>query len=177
MQRAIDPRFPIGEFRAPVERQSPDERASCIEQIAAAPDALRAAVVGLDQGQLDTPYRDGGWTLRQVVHHLADSHINSYVRFKLTLTESVPTIKTYDEAAWAELADASLPILVSLDLLESLHRRWVALLRSLDEQAWERRLNHPEIGVMRLDSLLALYAWHGRHHIAHITSLREQRGW
>ncbi len=135
-------------------------------------------MAGLSPEQLDTPYRPGGWTVRQVVHHVPDSHINSYIRFKLALTEPEPTIKPYDEALWAELADTpATPVEVSLTLLDSLHGRWVPLLRSLSGADFARQFRHPELGMVRLDGNLALYAWHGRHHVAHITSLRERMGW
>jgi uncharacterized damage-inducible protein DinB len=149
-----------------------------IDAIAATPARLRAAVAGLSESQLDTPYREGGWTVRQVVHHLPDSHINSYVRFKLAITEHQPTIKTYEEAAWAETLEArTAPIDISLDLLDALHARWVLFLRSLSAEDFQRTLNHPEHGLMTVDALLALYAWHGPHHIAHITGLRARKGW
>jgi uncharacterized damage-inducible protein DinB len=134
---------------------------------------LRAAVAGLSQEQLDTPYRPGGWTVRQVVHHVPDSHLNSYVRFKLALTEDAPTIKPYDEALWAQLPDAAAtPIETSLALLEALHHRWVRMLESTSETDFLRAFRHPEIGMIRLDQNLAMYAWHGKHHVAHITSRR-----
>jgi uncharacterized damage-inducible protein DinB len=155
----------------------PDERRAAIEEIRAAPARLRAALDGLDERQLDTPYRPGGWTLRQVAHHLPDSHLNAYIRCKLALTEDAPTIKPYDEAAWARLQDSRLCIDVSLRLLDAVHERWVVLLDSLSEAEWERTFVHPEVGVTRLDQLVALYAWHGRHHEAHVTSLRERMGW
>ena len=139
---------------------------------------MTAAVAGLDDRQLDTPYRPGGWTVRQVVHHYADSHANSYVRFRLALTEDAPVIKPYDEQRWAELPDAkSAPISVSLTLLSALHQRWVLLLRSLDDQTFARTFIHPELGEMRLDKTLGLYAWHCHHHVAHITNLRARQGW
>lgn len=141
--------------------------------MADAPARLRAAVSGLSEPQLDTPYRPGGWTVRQVVHHLPDSHINSYVRFKLALTEDTPTIKPYDEALWAKLPDAvATPIETSLRLMEGLHGRWVGLLESMSDTDFSRAFRHPEIGMVRLDQNLALYAWHGKHHVAHINSLR-----
>ena len=133
--------------------------------------------MGLDQSQIDTPYRPGGWTVRQVVHHLPDSHMNSYIRFKLGRTEVVPTIGLYREAEWAELADSRAPIEISLDLLEALHCRWVWLLRSFSSEDWAREIQHPEIGRIRLDTLLSLYQWHGPHHVAHILDLRERMGW
>jgi uncharacterized damage-inducible protein DinB len=143
-----------------------------------APAKLRAAVRGLSNQQLDTPYREGGWTVRQVVHHVPDSHLNSYIRFKWAMTEDEPTIKPYYEDRWAELQDSKVtPIEVSLTLLESLHQRWMLLLRSFREEDWKRKLRHPELGEMTLDHMLSLYAWHGRHHVAHITSLRERMGW
>ncbi len=149
-----------------------------IDQIAAAPVRMREAIARLSPAQLDTPYREGGWTVRQVVHHVPDSHLNSYIRFKLALTEDVPTIKPYDEARWAELSDThSTPIKTSLAMLDALHDRWVRLLRSMSETDFQRQLRHPELGTMTLDTLLALYSWHGRHHVAHITSLRQRRGW
>jgi uncharacterized damage-inducible protein DinB len=169
-----DPRYPVGKY----ERRdvlTPEERAAMIEQIAAAPQKLREAVAGLTSQQLETPYREGGWTLRQVVHHVPDSHMNSYVRFKLALTETTPTIRPYDEARWAELSDSvDTPPETSLQLLESLHDRWVRLLRAMSADDFQRTLNHPENGLMTLDAMLALYAWHGRHHVAHITSARER---
>jgi uncharacterized damage-inducible protein DinB len=170
-------RFPIGEFKR-VNALTDHERRASIEAIAEAPARLRAAVAGLGAEQLDTPYRTGGWTVRQVVHHLPDSHMNSYVRFKLALTEDEPTIKPYEEGLWAELADAkTTPIEPSLALLENLHRRWVLLLRSLTPPDLARKFRHPELGAVTLDENLALYAWHGCHHVAHITALRERNGW
>jgi len=172
-----DPRYPIGKLVLPTSAQ-PSEREEWIDQIEAAPAALRAAVAGLSGDQLDTPYRLGGWSVRQVVHHLPDSHMNAYVRFRLALTEEQPTIKTYREELWADLPDASsAPIDLSLDLLDKLHARWVLLLRGLEPGDFERTLVHPDNGVMTLDALLAMYAWHGRHHVAHVTALRERAGW
>ena len=174
---AADLRYPIGRFAAP-ELYDASSRAEFTAQIAAAPAALRRAVEGLDGPRLDTPYRPGGWTVRQVVHHLPDSHMNAYVRFKLALTEQEPTIRPYDEAAWARVPEAeSGPIGLSLDLLEALHVRWVASIRALPTEAFARTFRHPELGVMSLDRLLALYAWHGRHHVAHVTSLAAREGW
>jgi uncharacterized damage-inducible protein DinB len=167
----------------PVGRLSYDDdvtagkRTAWIRQIAETPGALRSAVSGLTEAQLDLPYRPGGWSVRQVVHHVPDSHLNAYIRFKWTLTEPNPTIKPYDQAAWATLADTRLtPIGVSLDLLDAVHRRWVVLLESLKEEDWARPLMHPENGPMTLDRLLQMYAWHGRHHVAHITELRKRDG-
>jgi hypothetical protein len=168
-----DLRYPIGPF-AYDGRMTDARRAECVARIAAAPARLRAAVAGLDDAQLDTPYRPGGWTVRQVVHHLPDSHINAYTRIRLALTEDTPTIKPYEEARWAELPDArTLPIDISLALLEALHARWVPLLRGLGAGDGARQLRHPEHGrLMPIDELIALYAWHGEHHIAHVTGLR-----
>lgn len=167
-----DLRFPIGDFKAD-ESISEEQRRRYIERIAGTPAKLRSAVEGLSPEQLDTPYRPGGWTVRQVVHHVPDSHLNSYIRFKLALTEDEPTIKPYDEARWAALPDSqATPVEVSLSLLESLHQRWVTLLRSLAPEDFARTLRHPERGLVSLDWMLGLYAWHGDHHVAHVTSLR-----
>jgi hypothetical protein len=172
-----DLRYPIGRFKRP-ERLTEEQRALHIGEIEKAPAQLKAAVTGLNAAQLDTPYRPSGWTVRQLVHHVPDSHMNSYMRCRLALTEEEPTIKPYDEARWAELADAKTsPIEPSLALLENLHKRWVLLLHSLAPSEWERTFRHPELGLMRLDQNLALYGWHGRHHIAHITALRARQGW
>jgi hypothetical protein len=165
----MDPRFPIGRFDRPSAPLNPGARAAYVDEIERMPSALRALTAGLTDRQLDTPYRQAGWTVRQVVHHLPESHMNAYVRFKLALTEDTPLIKTYEEARWAELPDAtSAPIGMSLDLLDALHRRWVTLLRSLTPAQFERTYRHPELGVMTLDAALALYAWHGTHHTAHV---------
>jgi uncharacterized damage-inducible protein DinB len=172
-----DPRYPIGNFHFDGP-PSLDQRTQLIEEIEQAPVALRDAVKGLSPQQLDTPYREGGWTVRQVVHHVPDSHMNAYVRFKLALTEDEPIIKPYAEDLWAMLSDTqSTPIEVSLALLESLHTRWVELLRSLRPQDWKRTFNHPELGTVSLERNLGLYAWHGKHHIAHITELRKRMNW
>jgi hypothetical protein len=172
-----DMRYPIGKFHYDGP-PTPEQRERFLGEIARAPAGLRAAVEGLSEGQLNTPYRPGGWTLRQVVHHVPDSHLNSYVRFKLALTEDEPTIKPYAEDRWAELADTkSTPIEVSLSLLESLHDRWMRLLRSLTAGDWKRSFRHPELGPMTLEKTLALYAWHGRHHASHVTALRDREGW
>ena len=173
-----DLRYPVGRFGVEGEI-TPARRESWIGEVAEAPGLLRAAVLGLSEEQFDTPYREGGWTVRQVVHHIPDSHLNAYVRFKLALTEENPTIRPYEEARWAELPDtAGTPIGVSLMLLEALHRRWVVLLRTLTEPQWARTVFHPEYQKQfQLDALLALYAWHGRHHVAHITTLRDRMGW
>lgn len=163
-----DPRYPIGKFEFP-ETVSAEMRRHYIEEIAAAPAQIRAAVGGLTPAQLDTPYRLGGWTARQVVHHLADSHMNSYVRFRLALTEDEPVIKPYDEARWAQLTDARTAAPeISLELLDALHARWIMLLRSLGPEEFQRTFRHLEFGLLTLDKNLALYAWHGKHHTAHI---------
>jgi hypothetical protein len=172
-----DLRYPIGEFRKPVTVTDRD-RDRFIDDIAAAPDALRAAVAGLDETQLDTAYRPGGWAVRQVVHHLPDSHLNAYLRFKLALTENEPVVRPYDEALWAELPEAKTAAIdVSLSLLDALHRRWIACLRALPAEAFERRFVHPVSGPFTLNEQVAAYSWHGRHHVAHITSLRERMRW
>ena len=173
-----DLRYPIGPF-AYDGRMTDARRAECIARIAAAPGHLRTAVAGLDDAQLDTPYRAGGWTVRQVVHHVPDSHLNAYTRIRLALTEDAPTIKPYEEARWAELPDArTLPVEVSLRLLESLHARWVPLLERLGAADGARQLRHPEHGrLMTVDELIALYAWHGDHHTAHVRTLRDRMGW
>jgi hypothetical protein len=172
-----DLRFPIGEFRFP-DSISAQDLTRFIQDIEAAPANMRAAVAGLNDSQLDTPYRPGGWTVRQLVHHVPDSHINSYVRYRLALTEDEPVIKPYQEQLWAELADArALPVEPSLVLLESLHARWVPLLRSLSPSEWKRNFRHPDLGLVSLEKNAALYAWHGRHHVAHITALRQRSGW
>ena len=172
-----DPRYPIGKFTYD---GPPDEtqRRKFIDEIAHAPSALRAAVQDLTPEQIETPYRDGGWTVRQVTHHVPESHMNAFIRFKLALTEDAPTIKPYLEDRWANLADVqSTPLEVSLALLDSLQDRLVRLLRSLSPQDWKRIFNHPELGQMPLEKNLALYAWHGKHHVAHITELRKKMGW
>jgi uncharacterized damage-inducible protein DinB len=173
-----DPRYPVGKFNRPDTTLTADERRQFVEQIAATPARMREAVAGLSEQQLDTPYRDGGWTVRQVVHHVPDSHMNAYTRVKLALTEEQPTIKPYDEAAWAKLNDVrDTPIETSLLLLETLHQRFDTILRAMTDADFERTLLHPEHGVMTLDALIAMYAWHGRHHVGHITSLRSRSGW
>ena len=173
----MDLQYPVGKFTVE-ENLSDARRSELIGQIAEAPGKLRDALKGLDAKQLDTPYRDGGWTLRQVAHHLADSHMNAYVRFKLALTEETPAVKPFKEAAWAELPDSHVtPIDVSLALVESLHARWVVLLRSLKPADWERPVLHSEAGPMSLNLLLGLYAWHGAHHVAQISALRARNQW
>jgi DinB superfamily len=176
-QTISDPRYPIGNFVAPAVFDAAVIQSS-IAALAALPENLRAAVDGLSRVQIDTPYREGGWTVRQLVHHVADSHLNAYSRTKMALTEEWPTIYAYDENKWAELADAkTLPVEISLDLLEPLHRRWVALFASLDEGDWQRGYVHPENGRNTLAKVVTLYAWHSRHHVAHITGLRKAQGW
>jgi len=172
----IDPRFPIGKFSKP-ETISRNERSGAIAALAELPEQLRNAVSGLDAAQLNTPYRDGGWTVRQVVHHIADSHMNAVVRVKLALTEDWPVVKPYDEEAWAVLHDVTAPVEWSLDLIESLHARWVMLLQSLDEQQWQRGYRHPENGAQTVELVTLVYAWHSRHHVAHITHLRAGKDW
>lgn len=173
----MDPRYPIGKYQPPKE-VTPAMRRRAIEDTAALPMRFRAAVIGLNDAHLDTPYREGGWTVRQVVHHLPDSHMNAYVRWKLALTEEQPTIKPYEEARWAELPDTkSTPIEVSLALLDNLHDRWARLLRSVKDDDFVRTFRHPDHGVRTLDWMLFLYEWHGKHHTAHITELRKQKGW
>jgi hypothetical protein len=169
-------RYPIGKF-SPLVASTPGLRATQIQTLAALPKRVREAVSGFNDTQLDTPYRDGGWTVRQLVHHIADSHANSYVRCKLALTEDWPTIKPYDEAAWANLADSRQPIAPSLAFLEGMHRRWVTLLESMSEGDFQKGFKHPERGPMTLATNLALYDWHSRHHTAHITALRTRNGW
>jgi uncharacterized damage-inducible protein DinB len=171
-----DLKYPIGKFShaGPLTR---DQRAACIAAIDELPRALRASVQGLSDAQMNSRYRPEGWTLCQVVHHMADSHINAYQRFKLALTEDHPTIKPYREALWAEEPDArALPVEVSLSLLEALHTRWVTRLTAMTDADFKRSLHHPDAGTMTLDLLLDLYAWHGRHHTAHVTSWRERNG-
>ncbi|HKM47949.1 MAG TPA: putative metal-dependent hydrolase [Terriglobales bacterium] len=172
-----DLRYPIGKFHyegPPTE----DQKKKLLADIEQTPAHLRAAIKGLSDQQLDTPYRPEGWTVRQLTHHVPDSHLNAYIRFKLALTEDEPTIKPYAEDRWAKLADTqTTPVEVSLTMMDSLHARWIRLLRSLKPEEWKRTFRHPELGLMPLEKNLALYAWHGRHHVAHITSLRQRNGW
>ena len=178
----MDLQYPVGKF---VWGRSGEgllatetERQAWITEIEQAPASLRAALAGLTEAQIDTPYRPGGWTVRQVVHHLADSHLNAYVRFRLALTEDQPTIKPYDQQLWANLSDArTAPVQLSLTLFDSLHQRFVLLLRSMRPEDFARTLKHPEMGLVVLEKYLAMYAWHGKHHVAHITGLRERSGW
>jgi len=169
-------RYPIGHFE-PSAANVPGARAAQIQTLRLLPKNLRAAVAGLNDAQLDTPYRDGGWTVRQVAHHIGDSHANAYVRFKLALTEDWPTIKPYDENAWVHLPDSRLSIDHLLTFVESLHGRWVALLESMTDEDFRKGYNHPERGRQGLTEVLAMYDWHSRHHTAHITSLRARQGW
>jgi uncharacterized damage-inducible protein DinB len=172
-----DLRYPIGEFDRSFE-VSPNARAERIESIRELPRRLQTAVAGLSEEQLDTEYRPGGWTVRQTVHHIADSHANSIIRFKLALTEDEPpTIRPYYEDRWAELGDMKLPVDVSLKMVDSIHTRWLALLASMTDEDYGKKFIHPETGEWTLDGALALYAWHSRHHTAHITNLIDRMGW
>jgi uncharacterized damage-inducible protein DinB len=172
-----DPRYPIGKF-APKERITPEERTTLIHQIAHLPEELIQAVAGLTEDQLNTPYREGGWTVRQVVHHVADSHMNAFIRMRLAVTEESPTVKPYNEKKWAELFDTrTAPVDLSITLIEALHTRWVMMMESFSADDFSRGVQHPENGPMNVDRLLQLYAWHGRHHCAHVTELRRLRGW
>lgn len=170
-----DPRYPIGKFAPPSGVVTDTQRAAMIAQVSVLPQRLREAVAGLGEKQLDTPYREGGWTVRQLVHHIADSHMNAYCRFKFALTEDSPTIKPYDENAWVKTVDAKLPIAGSLNVIEGVHEHWTAILRGMSPADFGRQLTHPERGLLTLDFMLALYAWHSQHHVAHITAMR-QRG-
>ena len=170
-------RYPIGRVD-PRPRLSVDDRRALRDIIADTPSQMRAAVAGLDRDQLDTPYRPDGWTVRQVTHHVPDSHMNAFIRFKLALTEDAPTIKPYDEGAWARLPDALHDdIETSLNLLEAVHTRWLRVIDGMADTDFQRELTHPEIGRITLDTLLQIYAWHGPHHVSHVRGLRERRGW
>ncbi len=172
-----DPRYPVGKCPPPIE-QTPEQRHASVAVLAALPENLRSAVHSLTDSQVDTPYREGGWTVRQLIHHVADSHINAYVRSRRALTEDWPAVNAYDEKLWAELSDAhTMPIGVSLELLEALHRRWVVLFESLTEEQWQRGYVHSENGKQKLAGVLQTYAWHCRHHVAHVTELRKRMGW
>jgi len=172
-----DPRYPIGKFTFDGTLTT-DQKKQYLNDIQQTPAQLRAAVAGLSQQQLNTPYREGGWTVRQLAHHVPDSHMNAYIRFKLALTENEPTIRPYMEDRWAELPESKQePIEVSLALLDSLHQRWAMVLRNIADADWKRNFRHPEMGLLSLEKTLALYSWHGRHHVAHVTSLREKMGW
>jgi len=170
-----DLRYPVGKFKYDPDI-TPAKRLQWIESVAGAADALGAAVEGLTEEQLDLPYRPGGWTVRQVIHHMADSHMNAFIRFKLALTEENPTIKAYDQDGWANTADSSAPIQPSLELVGALHKRWVLLLQSMKDEDFKKALVHPEIGQIDLDKTLQIYAWHGGHHAAQITALRQREG-
>jgi len=171
-----DPRFPIGKFRRA--DANPSNHVGAIATLAALPENLRSSVYGLTAAQLDTPYREGGWTVRQLVHHIADSHLNAYARIRLALTEDWPTIKPYDEKLWAELPDArTAPVDISLELLDALHDRWALLLRSLSDEQWKRGYTHPQNGRQSIEEAIALYDWHSRHHVAHIVELRKRMKW
>jgi uncharacterized damage-inducible protein DinB len=173
----MDLRYPIGKFKYE-KPLTDDERRACIAKIEETPARMRAVVAGLNEEQLDTPYRPDGWTVRQVVHHVPESHLTSYTRFKLAITEDKPTIKPYFEDRWAQLDDArQAPIALSLDLLDAVHGRWIWFLRSLKQEDFQRTFRHPDLGIVSLDKNVALYAWHGPHHVAQITSLRERMGW
>ena len=171
-----DPRYPIGKFSYNGALTA-EPKQQCLHDIEQTPARLRTAVASLSEQQLDTPYRQGGWTVRQVIHHVPDSHMNAYIRFKLALTEDEPTIKPYMEDRWALLPDSQAPREVSLVLLDCLHQRWMMVVRALSDADWKRTFRHPELGTMSLEKTLALYSWHGRHHVTHITSLRERMGW
>lgn len=174
---SIDPRYPIGKFEA--RPYSDEQKNAWLNDIKFLPGLLEQALLNLDEAQLDTPYRDGGWTVKEVTHHVADSHINAYCRFKLGLTENNPTIKTYEESLWAKLDDTrNLPVNISVTLLHALHLRWYEILRNLTREEWNRTIRHPQYETnTTLYELLGRYAWHGLHHVAHITSLRERMGW
>jgi hypothetical protein len=172
----MDPRYPIGKFEMPRDITA-QRRQQAIDEIASTPAKMRAAVHGLRDPQLDTPYRDGGWTVRQVVHHVPDSHMNAFIRLHIALTEDKPTIRTYEEARWAELADAKEPIAGSQALLDALHARWDRTWRSMKPEDFARPLVHPQQGERNIDWILFIYEWHGKHHTAHITELRKQKGW
>ena len=176
MELGEDARYPIGQFARP-ERIGVEDRLRAVEVLAELPSELHNAVRGLDEAQLAVSYREGGWTVRQVVHHMADSHMNAVLRVKLALTEEMPVIRPYDEAAWARLHDATAPVAWSLELIESLHARWVFLLQGLDEGQWQRGYVHPERGPQTVELATLLYAWHSRHHLAHIQHLRQREAW
>jgi hypothetical protein len=166
-------RFPVGRFKRPVGPLEPAERQKLIRIIAETPKNLAAALDGITDKQVDTPYRPGGWTVRQVVHHLPDSHMNAFIRMKLAITADSPTVTAYDEDAWARLADARMPIAPSVTLLTALHERWVKLLESMKPDDFQRTVTHPEHGGITVDFLLALYAWHGPHHVGHVKLVRQ----
>lgn len=172
-----DLQYPIGKFHFDG-TFSEEQKQKCIDNISRAPADLRTAVSGLSDAQLDTPYRPGGWTVRQVTHHIPDSHMNAYIRFKLALTEDEPTIKAYEQQRWAELDDTKTTLIeVSLTMVDSLHDRWVRLLRSMKAEDWKRSFRHPDLGLVSLEKNVAIYSWHGQHHVAHITELRKRNSW
>lgn len=171
-----DPRYPIGDFSAPAVI-TPSALTAAIETIAALPTAMRAATANLSQSQIDTPYREGGWTVRQLVHHVSDSHMNAFIRVRLALTEDSPVITAYDEKAWAELADSKGPIELPLTILDAVHARWTTMLRSLDQSQWQREFRHPERGPSTIELATLMYQWHSLHHTAHVTDLRRRKGW
>jgi hypothetical protein len=176
MEATIDLRYPIGKYEA--QPFNVALKQEWLADIRFLPEALEAAIINLDEAQIETPYREGGWTIRQVVHHVADSHMNAFCRFKLGLTEENPAIRPYEEKRWAELQDSQLPVNISLTLLHALHRRWIAVLESINDDQWDRTIFHPEHKkTMTLWFLLGMYAWHGRHHAAHINTLRQRMGW
>ena len=168
--------YPIGKYDKDSDITS-EQREQFIKEIAELPNVLREAVQNLSDNQIDTPYRPEGWTVRQVVHHVGDSHLNSFIRFKLALTEENPTIRPYAEDLWAETAEYKLPVEVSLTLIDSIHRRWVKLLESMSDEDFARTINHPETGAWTLENLLGMYAWHGKHHTAHINNLKNRNNW
>jgi len=176
MTMTVDLSYPVGRFDHKAPRTAETRRAA-VEDIAALPAKMREAIRGLTDAQLDTPYRPGGWTVRQLVHHVADSHMNGYIRTKLAVTEENPTIKPYDQDAWSTLPDSRLPVAGSLAILDAVHERWTAINRSLQENDFARPFTHPELGQMTLDRQIHLYGWHSRHHVAHITGLRQREGW
>ena len=176
MTMTVDLSFPVGRFDKNATWTAESRRAA-LESIATLPQKLRAAVNGLTEAQIDTPYRPGGWTVRQLVHHVADSHMNGYIRTKLALTEDKPTIKPYEQDAWSQLPDSKLPIEISLVILDSVHQRWTVINRSLKDEDFQRTFVHPELGPLILDTHVHLYGWHSRHHVAHVTGLRERERW
>jgi uncharacterized damage-inducible protein DinB len=177
LKMTTDPRYPIGKFSFHGVLTA-DQRKSMLDDIEQTPARVRAAVRGLSDQQLNTPYREGGWTVRQLAHHVPDSHMNAYIRFKLALTEDEPTIRPYMEDRWAELPESKqAPIEVSLALLENLHQRWTLVLKNISDADWKRTFRHPEMGLLSLEKTLALYSWHGRHHTAQVTALRDKMGW
>ena len=175
-ETAVDARYPMGKFRRPAVLDEP-ARKSAMKDLAELPALLRSAVEGMNDAQLATPYREGGWTVRQVVHHIADSHMNAFVRVRKALTEENPVISVYEEKAWAELPDSqAAPVKWSLALLENLHARWVMMLQGLSEEQWKRTFVHPENGLMAVELATAMYAWHGKHHLAHVRQVRPDAG-